>query len=195
MNEAERQAFKQEVVGVFDRAAPIYDQVGVRQFTHFGNLLIERLAIPSGARVLDIAAGRGALLFPAAERVGLSGQVIGIDLAPTMVNETAAEITRRGLTQAEIRLADADEVEFDERSFDFIMCGYALTSWTTNRFCPNSTVGSNRRAVSQPSSPLCRRVKIWRAGYGYLTSPEQYSRLISSRRRPGLLPIDSRSQR
>lgn len=136
MNEAERQAFKQEVVGVFDRAAPIYDQVGVRQFTHFGNLLIERLAIPSGARVLDVAAGRGALLFPAAERVGLSGQVIGIDLAPTMVQETAAEISRRGLSQAEIRLADADEIEFDEHSFDFIVCGYALHFLDYERVLP-----------------------------------------------------------
>lgn len=126
MNEAERQAFKQEVVGVFDRAAPIYDQVGVQRFTYFGNRLIERLAIPPGAKVLDVAAGRGALLFPAAERVGSSGQVIGIDLAPTMVEETAAEISRRGLTQAEIRLADADEIEFNENTFDFIVCGFAL---------------------------------------------------------------------
>src|SRR3954447_15767090 len=103
MDEQERQAFKDTVVGMYDRAAPIYGQVGTKQFTYFGNLLVDRLHVPRGAKVLDIAAGRGALLFALAEKVGEQGHVLGIDLAPTMVAETSAEIQRRGLKQAEMR--------------------------------------------------------------------------------------------
>lgn len=127
---------KQEIVALYDRAATLYDQVGTKQFTYFGNLLIERLEIPAGAQVLDIACGRGALLFPAAERVGKTGHVLGIDLAPGMVDETGAEIAQRGLTQAEVRLGDADEIAFDDGTLDFITCGFALHFLDYDRLLP-----------------------------------------------------------
>jgi hypothetical protein len=37
---------KQEIVGVYDRAASTYDRVGIRPATYFGRLLVERLGIP-----------------------------------------------------------------------------------------------------------------------------------------------------
>src|SRR5689334_15300942 len=101
----ERQQFKDNVIGMYDRAAPIYGQVGTKQFTYFGNLLVEQLNIPVGAQALDIASGRGALLFALADKVG---NVLGIDLAPTMVKETTAEIQRRSLKNADMRLMDGD---------------------------------------------------------------------------------------
>ncbi|MEP7293793.1 MAG: class I SAM-dependent methyltransferase [Chloroflexota bacterium] len=128
---------KQEVIAMFNRAAPTYGQVGTKQFTYFGNLLVERLAIPPGAAVLDVASGRGALLFPAAERVGVSGQVIGGDLAPAMVEQTAAEIERRGLSQATVEIMDAEALVFEPESFDFITCGFALHLFDFERALPN----------------------------------------------------------
>lgn len=122
----EYEELKREIVGMYNRAAPVYEQVGVKLATHFGRLLIDRLDIPAGAHALDIATGRGALLFPAAERVGPTGHVIGIDLAPNMIAFTTAEIKARGLTQAEVRLMDADDPSFPEHSFDYVLCGYAL---------------------------------------------------------------------
>src|SRR5262245_1122721 len=97
----QRDEGKHEIIGVYDRAAPLFDQVGTRQFTYFGNLLVNSLHISSGSYVLDVASGRGALLFAAAEKAGTSGRVIGIDLAPTMGKETRAEIQRRNLTHVE----------------------------------------------------------------------------------------------
>ena len=117
---------KAEIVGVYDRAASTYDQVGIRTASYFGNFLIDKLNIPTGAQVLDVATGRGALLFPATQRVGPTGRVIGIDLAPGMVAATAAEVRRRELQQTEVCLMDGDDPTFPEKSFDFILCGYAL---------------------------------------------------------------------
>ncbi|HVU10581.1 MAG TPA: class I SAM-dependent methyltransferase, partial [Phototrophicaceae bacterium] len=128
--------FKQTVVGMYNRAAPLYGQVGTKQFTYFGSLLIERLNIPSGAQVLDIASGRGALLLPAAEKAGSGGRVIGIDLAPEMAALTQAEIERRGLTQASMLLMDADDPVFERDAFDFITCGYALHFLDYERLLP-----------------------------------------------------------
>jgi len=117
---------KHEIVGVYDRAAHLYDQVGAKLFTYYADILVDKLKIPSGARVLDVATGRGALLLKAAEKVGPNGYVLGIDLAPNMISKTAAEIKTRGLQQAEVKLMDADKISFPDHSFDYILCGFAL---------------------------------------------------------------------
>lgn len=117
---------EQEIIGVYDRAAKTYEQVGIRAASYFGKHLVERLDIPSGARVLDVATGRGALLFPAAQQVGPAGRVIGIDLAPGMVEATTAEIRERGLIQAEVHQMDGNHPAFPDRSFNDILCGFAL---------------------------------------------------------------------
>jgi len=120
------QHIKQDVVAVYDRAAPTYDRVGARFFSHFGRLLVDRLGITEGARVLDVATGRGAMLFPAAERAGSTGCVVGIDLAPTMARHTAEEIAQRGLQNSRIALMDGDHIGFAPGSFDYVLCGSAL---------------------------------------------------------------------
>ena len=110
--------------GVFTRSAASYEHI--RYFPIFGEWLVETAQIPKGARVLDVACGRGAVLFPAAQRVGPIGQVIGIDLAEGMARETQVEIQRRELNQAEARQMDAENLTFPDSSFDFVLCGFSL---------------------------------------------------------------------
>jgi len=64
----------------------------VGQFRYFGARLVEAAGVEPGDRVLDVATGRGAVLFPAAERVGPTGEVTGIDLSPEMVRLTGADL-------------------------------------------------------------------------------------------------------
>ena len=115
---------KDALQGVFTRSASSYGQI--RYFPIFGEWLVETAQVPEGAKVLDVACGRGAVLFPAAERVGPGGHVIGIDLADGMARETQAEIQRRGLKQAEARQMDAENLTFSDSSFDFVLCGFSL---------------------------------------------------------------------
>ncbi|MDQ3005141.1 MAG: methyltransferase domain-containing protein, partial [Chloroflexota bacterium] len=110
--------------GVFTRSASSYERI--RYFPIFGQWLVETAQIPEGAKVLDVACGRGAVLFPAAERVGSGGHVTGIDLAEGMARETQMEIERRGLRQAEARQMDAEHLTFPDSSFDFALCGFSL---------------------------------------------------------------------
>jgi ubiquinone/menaquinone biosynthesis C-methylase UbiE len=125
-NSITHEQLKRAIIGVYDRAASLYDRVGIKQFTYYANLLVDKLNIPPGARLLDVATGRGALLFAAAEKVGANGYVLGIDLAPNMISETVAEVKARGFQQAEVRLMDADDVSFSNHSFDYILYGFAL---------------------------------------------------------------------
>lgn len=117
---------KRETVGVFSRGAATYDQVGPLFFTHFGRRLVELAQIPNGARVLDIATGRGAVLFPAAEAVGEQGHVTGIDLSKEMLEETGREIARRNLKNIQVQNMDAEHLEFPDGSFDFVFCSFAI---------------------------------------------------------------------
>ncbi len=114
------------IVGVFSRAAATYDRIGPRFFTHFGERLVELAQIAPGSDVLDVASGRGAVLFPAGERVGANGRVIGIDLSSEMVQETARDIQNAGCGNVQIRRMSAEELDFPEASFDRVFCGFAI---------------------------------------------------------------------
>src|SRR5688500_2176491 len=83
-----------------------------------GRRLVEGVGVSAGDAVLDVATGRGAVLFPAAERVGPGGSVVGIDLAVGMVERTRAEIERRGVANASVRQMDAERLDFADGSFD-----------------------------------------------------------------------------
>jgi SAM-dependent methyltransferase len=117
---------KQELANFFGRAALTYGHVGPRFFSRFGRHLVEFARIPPGAHVLDVAAGRGAVLFPAAEAVGSQGQVIGIDLSPSMVEQTSREIEQRALSNVKVHQMDAEYLQFSDESFDFVLCGFAV---------------------------------------------------------------------
>ena len=71
---------KEIVGGAFSAAADTYDQV-VGFFAPFGRALVAAADPDRGARVLDIACGRGAFLYPALDAVGPDGSVLGIELA------------------------------------------------------------------------------------------------------------------
>ncbi len=125
MNQADDvNAIKDRWTGVYGRGAPTYGRV--RFFLHWGRRLVELADIPSGAKVLDVATGRGAILFPALEQVGPRGHVTGIDLAEPMVQETASETSRRGLTNVEVGHMDAEHLELPDASFDRVLSGFSL---------------------------------------------------------------------
>jgi ubiquinone/menaquinone biosynthesis C-methylase UbiE len=122
----DERVYKEYVSQTFNRAALSYDRVGPRFFSHFGNRLLELAEVWNGASVLDVGSGRGAILFPAAEKAGRAGQVIGIDIAEAMVQQTAKEIARRGLGNVEARQMDAEALLFPDATFDFVFWGFVL---------------------------------------------------------------------
>lgn len=146
---------KQQVSGVFDRAAATYDHVGPRFFSHFGRRLVELANIPSGSNVLDVATGRGALLYPAGESVGPQGHVVGIDMSAMMVQETTKELSRLNMpTTVEVRQMDAEHLQFPDNSFDYVLCGFALF------FFPQLDLAmSEFRRVLKPNGHIC--VTTW----------------------------------
>jgi ubiquinone/menaquinone biosynthesis C-methylase UbiE len=77
-------------------------------------------------RALDVACGRGAALFPAANAVGATGSVIGVDLSKGMVAATNTEIAARGLQNVSVQVMDAERLTFPDATFDALTCGFAI---------------------------------------------------------------------
>ena len=117
---------KQRIAGIFDRAAGTYDQLGPRFFVRFGTRLAELADVGPGQHVLDVACGRGASLFAAAERVGPLGHVVGVDLAESMVAEIDRESRLRGLRNIEALVMDGEELAFPDDAFDRVLAGFCL---------------------------------------------------------------------
>ncbi len=84
---------KMVIEQIFDEAAESYDRIGPTIFSKFGIRLVELMNIAPGARVLDIATGKGAVLLPAACRVGSEGHVIGIDISSNILREAEHAIS------------------------------------------------------------------------------------------------------
>src|SRR5438309_1467556 len=116
---------KEQIAGLYNRVAATYDHVGPNVFSQFGQQVVDLLGISPGAQVLDVAAGRGANLFQAAEKVAATGRVVGIDLSEAMVQETRSAINRKGLQNTSMLQMDAENLTFADASFDYVLCSFA----------------------------------------------------------------------
>lgn len=84
--------------------------------------VIDLLEAHPGMRILDIACGPGNLSARLAALVAPGGEVLGVDLAPGMVERARA----RGIPNARFQLMDMERLELAGASFDAAACGHGL---------------------------------------------------------------------
>ncbi|MEO6713102.1 MAG: methyltransferase domain-containing protein [Mycobacteriales bacterium] len=124
--EDERHDAKSWLAGVFDRAASTYDEMAGAYHDHFGERLVEFAGVRPGDSVLDVGCGRGAVVIPAAARVGPSGRVVGVDLSPEMVRLAQERIDAAAVV-AHLSVMDAEQLDiFPGRSFTVVLCGFGI---------------------------------------------------------------------
>jgi ubiquinone/menaquinone biosynthesis C-methylase UbiE len=91
--------------------------------------LVIALADPKpGERVLDVACGTGVVARLAAERVGHTGNVVGLDLNPGMLAVAASVASNQPSTSASItwREASATRMPLPDATFDIVYCQLGL---------------------------------------------------------------------
>lgn len=115
-----------QLAAVYDRAADMYDRLGVEFFGTAGEWLVDAAALQPGDQVLDIGCGRGATTFPAAIAVGAAGRVLAVDLAPRMLELLRADAAARHISNIVTRLADAQDLEIAGRAFDCVLAAFVL---------------------------------------------------------------------
>ena len=84
--------------------------------------LVDLVAPRAAWTALDIATGAGHTAYAFAPHVG---RVIASDLTPEMLVETAKNATSRNLRNVETIAADAEQLPFDDGTFDLVTCRIA----------------------------------------------------------------------
>jgi len=78
-------------------------------------------SLKEGETVLDLGAGAGFDCFLAADRVGKTGRVIGIDMTPEMVTKAQEIAQREKYENVEFRLGEIENLPVDNNSVNVII--------------------------------------------------------------------------
>jgi ubiquinone/menaquinone biosynthesis C-methylase UbiE len=89
-------------------------------------MMLDLASVQPGSRVLDVAAGTGEQALMAAGRVGPTGRVLAADVSASMLNVAAEAARKKGLTNVEARVMNAENLTLDADSFDAVICRMAL---------------------------------------------------------------------
>lgn len=125
----------QRVAGVFHSVAGKYDLMndlmsgGVHRL--WKRLTIEKAAVRSGHKVLDIAGGTGDLSCQFARQVGRDGLVILADINDSMLKVGRDKLLDKGVAgNLEVTQADAQYLPFADNTFDRITIAFGLRNVT-----------------------------------------------------------------
>jgi ubiquinone/menaquinone biosynthesis C-methylase UbiE len=110
----------------WDKAAPYYERFWQAQLAPAQDRLFDLARPRPGERVLDVACGTGLVTFRAAGIVGPTGAVVATDISDAMVEHVSTEARRRGMPHVSTARMDAETLDFDEASFDVILCALGL---------------------------------------------------------------------
>lgn len=117
---------KLKAQAAYNAAADHFDDPANGYWERYGRRTVERLQLRPGASVLDLACGTGASALPAAEIVGSTGRVVGIDLAANLLNLARTKVVARGLQNIDFRQDDMTQLHYDNDSFDAVICVFGI---------------------------------------------------------------------
>jgi phosphatidylethanolamine/phosphatidyl-N-methylethanolamine N-methyltransferase len=101
----------------------LYDRLFTRVFFPRIEEVIHSLNIGPGAQVLEVGVGTG-LSFTA---YPTHCQVVGVDLAPEMLEQAQEKITRNGWRHLKVLEMDALNLKFVDNSFDYVMAFHVVS--------------------------------------------------------------------
>jgi len=91
---------------------------------HFHKILFRQGRLAAGHTVLDVATGTGIVAEAAAQLVGPSGSVIGVDIARGML--AVAERRLAPFRNTSIKIMDAQALDLPDASVDRVTCSLAM---------------------------------------------------------------------
>jgi arsenite methyltransferase len=77
--------------------------------------------LSEGETVLDLGSGAGLDAFFAAQKVGPTGKVIGVDMTPEMLAKARENAEKMGMTNMEFRQGDIEALPVDDDTVDVII--------------------------------------------------------------------------
>jgi ubiquinone/menaquinone biosynthesis C-methylase UbiE len=112
-----------------------------------GRVAIERLGVVAGEHILDVGCGCGQTLLQLAELAGPSGQVLGVDISPPMLERARERIA--GRPTIALALGDAQAYGFAPGAFDAVYSRFGVMFFDDPR-----AAFRNLRAAARPGGRL-----------------------------------------
>lgn len=117
-------------------------------FRNWVGPVLDGAGVHTGQRLLDVACGTGVVARHAADRIGSTGSVVGLDVNPAML-----EVARDVRPELDWRTGDAGELPFADDDFDVVTCQAGLM------FFPDPTAALGEMArVTRPGGVVAVQV-------------------------------------
>lgn len=123
---------QEQIRSAWDAVAPEFDEFVTPENIRHGESALRRVDIGPETRLLDVAAGSGALSIPAARR---RAHVVATDISPVMIKRLRERAGRHGLGTIEARVMDGLRLAFDDDTFDVAVSQHGVSTF------PNVTAG------------------------------------------------------
>jgi ubiquinone/menaquinone biosynthesis C-methylase UbiE len=117
---------KKRAAATYNAAADFYDYKTNTFWERYGRRTIERLRLAHGERVVDVCCGSGASAIPAAQAVGPTGPVVGVDLAENLLSLARTKANHLGLANVEFQTGDLLDLPFADETFDVAVCVFGI---------------------------------------------------------------------
>lgn len=117
-----------EVGAMFDRISGVYDVMNAVisgfQEPRWRRRAVAMTEVGPGGAVIDVATGTGKVARSLKDRVGPSGRVLGVDLAPRMIDRARAAYGRR--PGVEFLVGDAMHLPAEDATFDAATIAFGM---------------------------------------------------------------------
>lgn len=163
-----------EIQEIFNRIAPVYNQLNdwlsLGQHRIWKQMTVDWSQASRGDTCLDVCCGSGDLTILLSQKVGVSGEVFGLDFSPKQLM-IARERDRPFLTPlSPINWVEGDALDlpFSDETFDAITMGYGLRNVSHIPQCLNElyrVLKPHRKAAildfHRPENPWMREFQKW----------------------------------
>jgi len=157
------------VKDVFEDIAPYYDKMNgimsMGMVKGWHKFMFKKAGDITGFKVLDVGCGTGEISFMASRKAGVSGDVVGLDITPGMLEMAKIKMKDLDLPKdVDFQVGDALSMQYDDGSFDLVTSGYMLRNVTDIQQAVNEmfrVLKPGHKAIVAELAKPKNRVLLW----------------------------------
>jgi ubiquinone/menaquinone biosynthesis C-methylase UbiE len=141
--------------------------------------LLDMASVAPGMRVIDLACGAGHQSLRAARRVGPTGQILAIDISPTMLEHLRQNARRAGLDNIDTIESAVEDLDTMQGRYDAAICRLGLMLFPS----PSRALASVQRML-KPNARFAALIFTTPAANPFMARPMQLLLQLAGREPP-----------
>ncbi|AIF43565.1 demethylmenaquinone methyltransferase [Virgibacillus sp. SK37] len=127
---SQQQSKEERVHHVFEKIYNKYDAmnsiISFQRHKAWRKDVMKRMQVEEGAMALDVCCGTGDWAISLAEKIGTSGEIIGLDFSENMLSVAKQKKKQHNIKQLQFIHGNAMELPFKDNTFDYVTIGFGL---------------------------------------------------------------------